>query len=299
MAKPPYQVVEYREEALSRVTEQFKEADVFQRYLITLIDGYDDIQTCLQQLLQMRSLDTAEGAQLDILGNIVGQDRVLVEADIFQYFGMQGYPEAQPFGDLSNPNFGGFFYSLGESVGGNIRLTDDLYRLFIRAKIFKNSFTATPEEFITAINYIFQTPITAISHDGEGTAVVFFGRELSTLERVLINYVFEGENYPIRLLPKTVGVQLEFGHFRPGEYFGFQGGPGAKGFGSFAKGIGGYGLDYGMNYGSSGDSQNTMCIDSVFNDGEFMNDGTIQFNGGKQCFSVDGGFFASLYTADF
>lgn len=271
-------------------------ADVFDRYLQTLIDGYDDILNCLADLAQMRSLETAQGHQLDIIGEIVGQDRVLVEADIFRYFGFQGYPEAQTFGDMNNPAVGGYFFSYGDSVGGNIRLTDDLYRLFIRAKIFKNSFTATPEEFITAINYIFQTPITAISHDGEGTAVVFFGRELTSLERVLINYVFEGENYPVRLLPKTIGVQLEFGHFRPGEYFGFQGSPGAKGFGSFAVGVGGYGLDYGRNYGSSGDSQNTICVDSAFNDGEFLNDGTIDFDGGRQCYPVDGGFFASLYT---
>lgn len=234
MTITPFREVDYVEEALSRITEQFKESDVFQRYLLTLIDGYDDIQQCIEDLIQLRSLETAQGYQLDIIGEIVGQDRVLIEADIFKYFGFQGALEAQMLGDLFNATVGGYFYSYGDSVGGNIRLTDGLYRLFIRAKIFKNSFTATPEEFITAINYIFQTSITAISHDGEGTAIVFFGRELTTLERVLINYVFEGENYPVRLLPKTIGVQLEFGHFRPGEYFGFQGSPGAKGFGRFA-----------------------------------------------------------------
>lgn len=274
-------------------------AIVFDKHLQTLIDGHYDILECLRDLMHMRSVDTAQGAQLDIIGDIVGQDRVLIEADIFQYFGFQGSPEAQPFGDLRQENFGGYFYSLGDSVGGNIRLNDDLYRLFIRAKIFKNSFRATPEEFITAINYIFQTPITAISHDGEGVAIVFFGRELSTLEKTLINYIFSGENYPVRLLPKTVGVRLEFGEFRPGDYFGFQESPGAKGFGSFASGVGGYGKDYGMNYGSSGDSQSVHCVDSAFNDGTFTNDGDIQFNGGRQCYPVDGGLFASLYTSGF
>lgn len=296
MALAKFEMTPYLEQARERVTQQFQGKDIFDRYLQTLLDGHYDILACLRDLLHMRSVDTAQGAQLDILGDIVGQSRVLVEADIFDYFGFVGAPEAQTFGDLNDPIEGGYFFSLGGSVGGNIRLDDDLYRMFIRAKIFKNSFQSTPEESITAINYIFQTPVTAISHDGEGTAIIFFGRELSTLEKVLVGYIFTDGDYPVRLLPKTVGVQLEFGYFLPGEYFGFQGSPGAKGFGSFESGVGGYGLDYGINYGSSGDSQNLYCVTSAFNDGTFFNDGNIQNNGGRQCFSANGGMFASLYT---
>lgn len=293
MAIPPYQVVEYREEAISRVTEQFKEADVFQRYLITLIDGYDDIQTCLQQLLQVRSLDSAEGAQLDIIGEIVGQPRELVEADLFSYFGFQGALNAASFGEIGS-TVGGMFYNLGDNLGGNISLNDEQYRMFIRAKIFKNSFTSTPEDFITAVNQIFQTSSTYISVDGGGHAVVFFGRELTSFERVLINYIFSGEQYPVRLIPKTIGVSLEFGTFRAGEYFGFQGAPGAKGFGGLGRSIGGYGADYGQSYGRYVGEQGVECVSTAFLDGEFNLDGAVVLNGQEQCYVIDGGWFAEL-----
>src|SRR5690554_6930138 len=217
-------------------------ADIFDRYLQTLIDGYDDILNCLADLAQMRSLDTASGAQLDVIGEIVGQPRELIEADLFSYFGFQGALNAASFGEIGSP-VGGMFYNLGDNLGGNISLNDDQYRMFIRAKIFKNSFTSTPEEFITAVNQIFQTDSTYISVDEKGHAVVFFRRELTAFERVLINYTFTGDDYPVRLLPKTIGVRLDFGTFREGEYFGFQGAPGAKGFGGLGRSVGGYGTD--------------------------------------------------------
>lgn len=293
MATPPYEIVEYRQEAIERVTEQFKEADIFQRYMLTLIDGYDDIQRCLQDLMQLRSLSTAEGAQLDVIGEIVGQPRQLIEADLFSYFGFQGALNAASFGSIGS-NIGGMFFNLGDNLGGNINLNDTQYRMFIRAKIFKNSFTSTPEEFITAINQIFETTSTYISVDEGGYAVVFFGRELSSFERVLINYIFSGEQYPVRLIPKTIGVRLEFGQFRAGEYFGFLGAPGSKGFGGLGESIGGYGRDYGRSYGKLVDAQGVECVSTAFLDGEFNLDGAVVLDGQEQCYVVDGGWFAEL-----
>lgn len=293
MAKPPFKVVDYDREALERVTEQFKEADIFQRYLFTLIDGYDDIAQCFQDLMQMRSISTAEGAQLDIIGEIVGQPRELVEADLFSYFGFQGALNAASFGEIGR-TVGGMFYNLGDNLGGNIALNDEQYRMFIRAKIFKNSFTSTPEEFITAVNQIFQTNSTFISVDEKGYAVVFFGRELTAFERVLINYTFTGGDYPVRLLPKTIGVRLEFGTFREGEYFGFQGAPGAKGFGGLGRSVGGYGADYGQAYGRRVGDQGVECVSTAFLDGEFNLNGTVVLDGQEQCYPTDGGWFAEL-----
>lgn len=268
-------------------------ADIFDRYLQTIIDGYDDILNCLADLAQMRSLDTATGAQLDIIGEIVGQPRELVEADLFSYFGFQGALNAASFGEIGS-TVGGMFYNLGDNLGGSINLNDEQYRMFIRAKIFKNSFTSTPEDFITAINQIFQTTSTYISVDGGGHAVVFFGRELTSFERVLINYIFSGEQYPVRLIPKTIGVSLEFGTFRAGEYFGFQGAPGAKGFGGLGRSIGGYGADYGQSYGRHVGEQGVECVSTAFLDGEFNLDGAVVLNGQEQCYVIDGGWFAEL-----
>ena len=77
-----------------------------------------------------------------------------------------------------------------------------------------------------------------------------FGRILTAFERALLNYVSTSQGYPSRLVPKTVGVRINYGEFDGGNYFGFQGAPGAKGFGEFT-GTYGYGLGYGLEYGDS------------------------------------------------
>lgn len=310
MLIPPFDTPDYLREAQGRVTEQFRESDIFKRYLETLVDGYDDILKCLEDLVSLRSLSTAEGVQLDMIGEIVGQPRVLVEVDLYQYFGFQGALNAESLGDLNSP-LGGVFYNLGDILGGNRSLTDEQYRMFIRAKIFKNSFTATPEEFITAVNQIFQTESTFISLDEGGHAVVYFGRELSSFERVLINYVFTGGDYPVRLIPKTVGVGLDFGVYREGDYFGFAGTPGAKGFGGLSTIIGGYGADYGLSYGAETTIPESVCEDTTPEDYGLINQaltGVDDFGltsdpatvfldyetETENCVLIDGGWFSEL-----
>lgn len=202
-----YKEVDYRAEALDRVTEQFQQAEVFKRYLLTLLDGYDDIQQCLKDVMQLRSIDTAEGKQLDIIGDIVGQSRELPGADLREFFGFEGAINAHSMGELGS-TVGGVFYTLGDELGDNVVLTDAQYRMVIKSKIFRNSFRSTPEDLITALNQIFNTTGTEIVEDGGGKAVVVIHKELSSFEKVLLTYVSQGARYNVRLIPKTLGVDL-------------------------------------------------------------------------------------------
>lgn len=251
-----FEIVDYLDQARGRTTEQFKKesAPVFDRYLQLLIDGFQDIEEVYQQLMQLRSIDTAKGAQLDIIGNIVGQDRELLAADLFDFFGMQGALNAFPMGDFIDPTVGGIFYSFGTDLGGNIELDDDTYRIFIKAKIYKNNSSSTPEEFIQAVKLILNLDQVAIIQDGDGQATVLFGRPLTPYERIIISYISYSQGYPSRLLPKTVGVRINYGEFMQNSYFGFADSPGAKGFGELS-GDYGYGLGYGLNYGESNYTQ--------------------------------------------
>lgn len=250
MATNPFEIVNYIEEARERVTEQFKTKEVFDKYLQLLIQGQMEIEDTLKQLMQLRSIDTATGAQLDNIGEIVGQQRELLEADLYEYFGFQGAINAQSMGEFGDKLQGGLFYNYGDPFGGNILLDDETYRLFIRAKIFKNVTASTPEEFIKVINLIFQTPTTVVSQEGNASVTLLFGRPLTNFEKALLGYISYSQGFPSRLIPKTVGVRINYGEFQAGNYFGFQGAPGAKGFGEIS-GTYGYGLGYGLNYGES------------------------------------------------
>lgn len=248
---------DYLEEARSRVTEQFKYdpssdtgAKVFDKYLQLLINAQVEIQKVFKDLMQLRSLDTATGAQLDVIGRIVGQERILLNADFYDFFGFQGATKAASFGELGSPGVGGIFYDYGKPLGGNIELDDATYRLFIKAKIFKNTTSSTPEEFLAVLNLVFGTNTIVLTEEGDASITVLLSRALTDFERALLFYISNEPGYPSRLIPKTVGVRINFGEYDGDNFFGFDGVPGAKGFGEFT-GTYGYGLGYGLHYGDS------------------------------------------------
>lgn len=263
MAINPFDIVPHLEIARERVSEQFKNKEVFDKFLQILVAGDNDIQETLKQVMQLRSIDTATGVQLDNLGELVGQPRELLEADLYEYFGFQGAVNAQSMGTTQDVTIGGLFYSYGTPFGGNVLLDDETYRKFIKAKILKNTTASTPEEFIAVINAIFQTEVSALVAEGDASVTLLFGRQLTPFERALLNYVSTTQGYPSRLIPKTVGVRINYGEFQAGKYFGFQGAPGAMGFGELS-GDYGYGLGYGMEYGNSNYTQDYDGQGGVF-----------------------------------
>lgn len=294
MATVPFDSVDYLDEARGRVTSQLTDKQVFDKYLDLIIQEQLELQGVFKDLLQKRSIDEASGKQLNLIGEIVGQPRELISADLFTFFGFQGALKADTFGDFGNPQAGSKFYDFGTPLGGNVLLDDPTYRLFIKAKILKNTTASTPEEIISFVNFLFGTTQTAI-FEGQAEYTIMFGRELSSFEQVLLNYVTNSQGYPSRLIPKTVGVRINFGSFQSDNYFGFQGVTGAKGFGGFT-GTYGYGLGYGLKYGDSDYNKGEPVWTSTY-DGDENYDGQITHisiasypNPG-----LNGGVFAELF----
>lgn len=263
MASPPFVTINYTEEARTRVTEQFKNKDVFDNFVQILTQGQIDLENTFKDLLQLRDIDTATGEQLNIIGRIVGQDRELIAADLYDFFGMIGALNAFPIGDFNDASIGGIFYSYGIDLGGNVELDDETYRTFIKAKIYKNITASTPEQFITAIKLIFGLDQVAVVSEGDASVTVLLGGQLTNFQRILLNYISYSQGYPSRLIPKTVGVRINFGEYQPDKYFGFQGAPGAKGFGDLS-GTYGYGLGWGLNYGESNYTQDFLGTGGIF-----------------------------------
>lgn len=218
MATNPFNNIDYLSVARTRTTEQFKleNAPVFDKYLQLLTVEMQNLEQVFQDLMQIRSLETAEGEQLDVIGRIVGQDRVLLSADIYNFFGFQGALNAGSYGNLTNPAIGAKWWSLGRPLGGNVLLDDETYRIFIRAKILKNTTISTPEQFIQAINLIFGVSNTVVienPNNNPATAMVLFSQPMTTFQKALLYYVDTTSGYPSRLIPKTVGVNLIFGEY--------------------------------------------------------------------------------------
>lgn len=232
MAVNDYKIIPYLEEARSRVTEQFKEKPVIDRYLQLMLADSLEIQQVLKDLMQKRSIDTAEGAQLDIIGEIVGQPRTLINADLFSFFGFMGHWQSDSYGSLDLEGVGSVWWDGEASSTGNITLNDDLYRLLIRAKIAKNSTRATPEDIMELTNFIFDTGGSTIIDEGEAKYRLMIGRSLTRQEVGLLRYVNYTASYGSKLLPKPIGVGVEYGSFDYDAMFAFQGVPNARGYGS-------------------------------------------------------------------
>lgn len=227
MALNQFNVEPYLSVSRDRVTEQFRDKPVFDRYLRLLMSGFEEAQEVARQVQQLRSIDSATGVQLDILGDIVGRPRGLVYAEVFTYFGFQGAPQSDTFGSLTDPSVGSIWYSPNAPTGLGRVPTDAEYRLLIKAKILKNRTFATPEEVIQAYIFLFGTDGIFLQELGEARVRINISKILTSVEKGLLFDLSGVES----LLPKTVGVSYEYAEFQTGRVFATEGFPGSQGTG--------------------------------------------------------------------
>ena len=224
--------INHKELAQSRLATQFRESLNLIAYIKVLLLEADNLESVFCDLLEKRWIDTAEGVNLDILGSIVGQSREFINAEIFEYFGFSDNSQAQSFGTLVDPGVGGRFRLVGEPTTGIRELSDEEYRKFIRSRISRNSTKSTPEEIISQIRFIFDSPL-VLFVDGNTTYEVSIGKKLSLNEKSIL--------FDTDIIPKTAGVQASYvTEFNSSNFFGFQGVPNSLGLGSLINpGMGG------------------------------------------------------------
>jgi hypothetical protein len=223
----PFESVEFLNVARSRVTEQFKDKRVYDKYLQMLLSGKVELQNVIKDTMQLRSIDTAVGAQLDVIGEIVGRPRGLVTSEIFTYFGFDGAMQADSFSSTTDPTVGGQWYSLNAPVGISREPSDDEYRLILKAKIIKNRTMARPEDVIAAYKFLFGASQVTIDESSPAEVRIGIGKILNNVERGLL-FDLGGAG---QLLPKPAGVSYSYTEFQAGRVFATDGFPGAIGTG--------------------------------------------------------------------
>ncbi len=217
-------VIDHEELAISRLATQFRESTNLIAYIRALLLEANNLEQVFCDLLEQRWIDTAEGVNLDILGSIVGQSREFIDAEIFDYFGFAINAQSQSFGTLLDPGIGGRFIAVGEPISGIRELDDTEYRLFIKARISRNSTSSTPEDIISQIRYIFNSPLVLLV-DGDTKYEISIGRKLTLNEKSILS--------DTDIIPKTAGVQATYvTEFNSNDFFGFQGVPNSGGLGS-------------------------------------------------------------------
>lgn len=214
--------INHKELAESRLATQYRESVNLIGYIKALLSEADTLEQVFRDIISKRYLENATGVQLDILGSLVGQSRILVDATLLSYFGFDPDPSAQSFGDLNNVEIGGRFRGVGEPTTGNRSLTDTEYRLYIKARVIKNSITPTVQSVTDFIKFLFGVD-EAIVIDGNMSYTVQIGRILDANEKAfLLN---------TDLVPKVAAVSVNYIEYDGENAFGFTGVPSSKSFG--------------------------------------------------------------------
>ena len=213
----PFQENDYLGQAKELTTTQFKERDVFNRYLQLLIQGRVELQLVMKDLIQKRSLDFAEGEQLDVIGRILGQPRQLFDSVIVRYFGFQGATGASPYKEVADTErtFGPW-KGVKDSLLGIRELTDGEYRRLLRLTILKNTTQANITSFNDGVRLLFgvdtidyQEEVPPSYAEGAASITISIGRDYNDPEKA----VFPGLDeiaLANRFLGRPLGVGVLF-----------------------------------------------------------------------------------------
>lgn len=195
--------VDYLSQARSRYTQQFKNKPIFDAHIKIFITEITELQDMFQDLIGLRSLETATGVQLDVIGAIVGQPRVLVDFTLFPFFGFLEDNSSLGFSSLSDPTSGGILKSLADSDGSDYIVDDDTYRFILRARIVANISNTTPQGVIDAVNYIVGRTDSNIEEVGNATIKITHYATLTATQE----YFLRGLSSLGSIIPLPIGVK--------------------------------------------------------------------------------------------
>lgn len=201
---------------------QFQGKPVIRTILDAFASELDELNKCAEDLKNKRWIDTAEGVQLDGIGDIIGQGRQIDDAVQIPFFGFAETENGLSFGV-------GRFFDSWEMWLKSVNLADPEYRLLLKSKIYKNQTQCTAEETITSLKNIYNADLVLIEDRGNAKIGLAIGRILTQSEIRTAAAV--------NLLIRGAGIGCDYiEQFDGSGYFGFYGQANAKGFevGKFA-----------------------------------------------------------------
>lgn len=179
-------VVPVDQEALAvfRVINQYRESEKMLAFIRSMVGTFNDAEETANDILTQMDLDRASGTMLDAIGEIVGAGRNVANAIPRPFFGFDGYPSSETFGELLGVERGAQFRNIGEGFADSATLTDTDYRRVIKAKIVKNNSRGTTDDLILAIKEI--TPVQFTVTETAMTVTVTFAEDIGTVTYSLI-----------------------------------------------------------------------------------------------------------------
>lgn len=162
------------EKAITRLAYQFKDSTTFNLFLEAFLAELDELDLVEEQLRELRYLDTAFGAQLDGIGEIVGISRPTSYTDEQYLFVIK----VKILSNSTNMNIENFLELITFVFGSGVRyrlqtnLSPIFYILFPISPEAELAFSLLPSTLGIKINYVYApNPDTTFSFAGSPTGL--------------------------------------------------------------------------------------------------------------------------------
>lgn len=191
---------------LALITSEHNQQPKFMAMMELLCSAMGDITAAAQALTDHFDLDTAEGAQLDIIGLWVGQSRVIPKVLLTGFFGFADSIVALPFGEITDTSIGGEFYEFGAPYSGTTILMDQDYRTILKARIVRNQSSGTIADLENALSFIFNAP-SFVTDNSDLSFAITVATPITPTAQALLN--------TMDILPRPAGVRISSISYTP------------------------------------------------------------------------------------
>lgn len=197
--------INYHSDFLNYSPSLFVESKNLKKVIEVILNQYQiDQEKYLWLIDNILNLEIAEKYHLDFIGQLVGQDRFLVNFNQEKYFGFLGSYQSETLGTLSDESVGGYWNSVDNFISSSARrLNDEEYKRIIKARIIYNNSNCLMNDLVSVVNLITNRTDNRISLVKHGQLVI-----QSMDESGLLTYFFDRLELEDNILPITYGVSV-------------------------------------------------------------------------------------------
>ena len=197
--------INYYNDFLSNSPSLFVESENLKKIIEVILNQYQiDQEKYLWLIDNILNLEVAEKYHLDFIGQLVGQDRFLVNFNQEKYFGFLGSYQSETLGTLSDASVGGYWNSVDNFISSSARrLNDEEYKRIIKARIIYNNSNCLMNDLVSVVNLITNRTDNRISLVKHGQLSI-----KSNDESGLLTYFFDRLELEDNILPVTYGVSV-------------------------------------------------------------------------------------------
>ena len=197
--------INYYNDFLSNSPSLFVESENLKKVIEVILNQYQiDQEKYLWLIDNILNLEIAEKYHLDFIGQLVGQDRFLVNFNQEKYFGFLGSYQSETLGTLSDESVGGYWNSVDNFISSSARrLNDEEYKRIIKARIIYNNSNCLMNDLVNVVNLITNRTDNRISLVKHGQLSI-----KSNDDSGLLTYFFDRLELEDNSLPITYGVSV-------------------------------------------------------------------------------------------